>query len=176
MKSILLITMLAIIGSPQQFKFGKNEVNNWVVVLDGVMGGRSTGELSFTDHALVMQGDISLENNGGFASVRSPWGQYDLSEAEGIKMKVKGDGRKYTVMLEPTNQWYLPTYVVDVKTSKKWKTIDIPMSELRYSQVGRRMDQKPTAEDLAQVKRIGFILFDKQSGPYTLEVESLEFY
>ena len=175
----MLLTLVLLAATPtteMQFNFGKKDVNNWVVVLDGVMGGRSTGTASFTEKSMVLEGQISLENNGGFASIRSPWGSYDLSEAKGIRIKLKGDGRKHTLMLEPTKQWYLPTYVYDIKTKEKWQTIDIPVKDLRISQVGKQMEQGPSRDDLKAIKRMGFILFDKQSGPYRLEVASIEIY
>lgn len=46
-----------------------NEVGNWQVINDGVMGGLSKGQMIFTDDVSVFNGNISLENNGGFSSV-----------------------------------------------------------------------------------------------------------
>ena len=44
----------------------------WTTVNDPVMGGLSTSAVSFRDGGLVFSGSISLENNGGFTSARSP--------------------------------------------------------------------------------------------------------
>ena len=43
----------------------------WQVVNDDVMGGVSTSRFSVTNGVAVFRGEVSLENNGGFASVRS---------------------------------------------------------------------------------------------------------
>ncbi|MCH9723174.1 MAG: CIA30 family protein [Actinomycetia bacterium] len=48
------------------------EVAGWTTVTDPVMGGLSTSAVSFRDGGLVFSGSISLENNGGFTSARSP--------------------------------------------------------------------------------------------------------
>ena len=47
-------------------------VATWTTVNDPVMGGRSTSTVTFGDGGLVFSGDISLDNNGGFASARGP--------------------------------------------------------------------------------------------------------
>ena len=46
--------------------------DGWRVTNDTVMGGVSSGELAWSDGALVFVGDLSLANGGGFASIRSP--------------------------------------------------------------------------------------------------------
>jgi hypothetical protein len=45
----------------------------WRAINDGVMGGVSLGEIVAIDNGLRFQGTLSLENNGGFASVRRPF-------------------------------------------------------------------------------------------------------
>ena len=46
--------------------------SGWQVVNDGVMGGVSEGTFEITDrNTLAFVGTLSLENNGGFASVRT---------------------------------------------------------------------------------------------------------
>ena len=49
----------------------ENELSNWTIINDEVMGGQSESRFSFNSHGIVIfKGDISLENNGGFASLR----------------------------------------------------------------------------------------------------------
>jgi len=44
----------------------------WQAVNDGVMGGVSQGRFRITDaRTMEFSGNLSLENNGGFASVRT---------------------------------------------------------------------------------------------------------
>ena len=71
----------------------------WVAVNDGVMGGRSTGGPTLPDGTLKFRGDLSLANNGGFASVRSVGRSFDLSSATAVVLRVKGDGRSYQLRL-----------------------------------------------------------------------------
>ena len=73
----------------------------WSVVNDTVMGGVSTGRLAWDDGALVFTGELSLDNNGGFASVRSPLvdpaAAAGWAERTGLAVEAQGDGRAWTV-------------------------------------------------------------------------------
>lgn len=69
---------------------------NWRVVDDGVMGGLSKGKIEISkDGILTFSGKLSLENNGGFSSLRTGDLKMDLAGAEGLVARVKGDGRTY---------------------------------------------------------------------------------
>ncbi len=47
-------------------------IKGWETVLDGVMGGRSTGRISAGEGGtLQFTGELSLENNGGFSQIRT---------------------------------------------------------------------------------------------------------
>jgi hypothetical protein len=79
------------------FTFQKSdEVNNWRIVNDGVMGGLSQSEIVLSDTSTaVFQGTVSLENNGGFSSTRTNPRFYNLAGYDGIILRLKGDGKKY---------------------------------------------------------------------------------
>lgn len=65
--------------------------SRWYVQVDGVMGGRSTGDLTFTDSGTVLDfsGDISLIG-GGFSSVRRRFSSaLDLSDHAGVVVEVE---------------------------------------------------------------------------------------
>ena len=73
----------------------KAMADQWVVINDGVMGGRSESQVVYSDEALLFTGNLSLENNGGFASVRAPWGDYDLSSFEEVVVRCSGLGGSF---------------------------------------------------------------------------------
>lgn len=66
----------------------------WRIVNDGVMGGLSTSRVGRTGEALRFAGEISLQNNGGFASIRRPVGAGG-GDAAGMALRVRGDGNRY---------------------------------------------------------------------------------
>ncbi len=65
--------------------------NKWRIVNDGVMGGLSTSKVNVEDDKIIFSGNVSLENNGGFASLRSPVKDCNFENFSGVKIKIKGD-------------------------------------------------------------------------------------
>ena len=72
MKLFTTIAMAILVQSQLIFDFNQtNPVNHWTVVDDVVMGGRSYGRFSIDSEGHgVFSGNVSLENNGGFSSLR----------------------------------------------------------------------------------------------------------
>ncbi len=66
-------TVMADDTTKSLFGFSRTDAaGEWQTVNDGVMGGVSDGRFRITDKkTLEFYGTLSLENNGGFASVRS---------------------------------------------------------------------------------------------------------
>ena len=67
----------------------------WLAVNDDVMGGRSHGNARIVDRQLHFSGTLSLDNGGGFASVRTQGRRLDLRDASAMLLQVRGDGRRY---------------------------------------------------------------------------------
>ena len=79
---------------------------SWYPVHDTVMGGRSKGGVRMADGGIAFEGYLSLENNGGFASIRSRDVPDALMQSQGIKIRVVGDGRTYlaTIRMKEYNR------------------------------------------------------------------------
>jgi len=106
---------------------------DWYVVDDNVMGGRSRGDFEIEPGALHFSGR-TVTRGGGFSSIRTETGPLDLSDFEGIRLRVQGDGRRYT--------WRLATdarvggseigYWADFDTTEdEWLDVDLPFSRFR---------------------------------------------
>jgi len=76
-----------------------DEGNRWRTINDAVMGGVSRGRLAVAAGIGVFSGEISLENNGGFASVRREPETLDLSGHAGLMLHIRGDGRCFQLRL-----------------------------------------------------------------------------
>lgn len=145
----------------------------WQAVNDGVMGGLSEGQGVMKDGILYFTGVLSLENNGGFASVRTSDLQSDFSGADGIALKVKGDGRTYQLRLA-TNAPRI-SYQADFATKPgEWLEVKVPFSEMKPSWRGRMLSGPEL--DLSKITQLGILLGDKKAGPFALEVDWLETY
>lgn len=102
----------------------------WYVVNDTVMGGRSEGDFQDAPGELRFTG-ITNTNGGGFSSIRTKATQLDLSSHDGIRLRLKGDGRRYTWRLATTARWRgrQISYWADFETQNgTWSTVNIPFS------------------------------------------------
>lgn len=172
---LLLIQLATVVRAEDNqtmlFDFSKpDSAEAWQTVNDGVMGGVSDGKVRITEKNLEFYGALSLDNNGGFASVRSKAAKMDLSMYDGLVFKVRGDGREYYLNLHvPTNQIAF-SYRASFKTENdKWNEVTIPFKDLKATSFGRVVEKgKPL--NPSNVESVGFLLADKKVGPFQLEV------
>jgi NADH dehydrogenase [ubiquinone] 1 alpha subcomplex assembly factor 1 len=149
----------------------KTEAPKWFSVNDGVMGGMSKGLADIKHGSLHFRGDLSLENNGGFSSIRTA-GNYDFSGKKALVMRVKGDGRTYQLRLATDARYRdsAVSYGAEFATeSGKWIEVKIPFGSLSPSWRGNKLDGP--AFDAAEVEEIGILIGDKKDGQFSLEVD-----
>jgi len=149
-----------------------NEEPAWAAQNDGVMGGVSTGRASIVEAKLLFTGELSLENNGGFAQIYSPTSQSDFSAFSAIHLRVKGDGRSYQFRLATDDRFRRSriAYRAEFETKKdQWSEVSIPLDSFRPSHHGRQLSGPPL--DLKSIRRIAFLLGDGVAGPFALEVD-----
>jgi len=124
---ILLTTTLLFQGPMELFDFRKGaDLSGWQVVDDVVMGGRSEGGLYLNDEGHgVFEGDISLENFGGFSSVRHRFNGESMSEYSTFVIRLKGDSKRYQFRTK-SNMYSRHSYAAYFETSGDWQEIKIP--------------------------------------------------
>ncbi|PFG10228.1 MULTISPECIES: CIA30 family protein [unclassified Marinobacter] len=144
----------------------------WYAVNDGVMGGESRGGPAIVDGRLVFSGQISLENNGGFSSVKSSGHQFDLSACHSLRLRLKGDGRSYQLRLYTDARYgHSPiAYTAEFPTlAGEWTEPVIPIALLSPHFRGRALSGPPL--DVEHVEAMGLLLGDKRAGAFELRVE-----
>ena len=104
------------------------DVEPWRSINDGVMGGVSAGGMLQSDEGLKFSGRLSLENNGGFSSVRRLVSQ-DLSNAIGVRIQVRGDGREYQFRIRQNAGFDGVSWSSAFSSSKKWQQIDMALDQ-----------------------------------------------
>jgi transforming growth factor-beta-induced protein len=182
MKNLLILTVVAmtglfsssaLAGERTISAFDGEDSLRWRTMNDGVMGGRSQGDAVTSENAtLLFAGDISLENNGGFSSIRTRPQDLQLGEYDGLKIRVQGDGRSYKMSLRTSGSSSWIAYWADFETVKgKWITVDIPFSEWAPTTFGRKLAGPRLIP--ARINSVGFMLYDKKAGPFSLEVDSI---
>lgn len=151
---------------------GADAAKEWQTINDGVMGGVSDGKFKITDKkTLDFYGTLSLENNGGFASVRSKAKKLGLKKGDVLVAKVRGDGREYSMNLHVPRPLVAFSYRATVQTKKdEWIEVKLPLDKFVATSFGRPVrDAGPV--DPQEVNGLGFLLGDKKAGPFKLEVE-----
>jgi monofunctional biosynthetic peptidoglycan transglycosylase len=145
----------------------------WFSINDGVMGGVSSSAMNVTPDGLVFEGELSLENNGGFASVRRQVDS-DLSTATGLQLKVRADGRTYQVRLRHDGRFDGIAWRAEFSTSAQWQTVTLDFSEFKPVFRGRQIiDAGPVLP--SKIRQIGFMVADRMPGPFRLEIGAIEF-
>ncbi len=157
--------------------FGSESTDlGWFVVNDNVMGGRSEGGFTVEQGELYFAGSTNTRG-GGFSSIRTSPLQLDLSSYAGVRLRVKGDGRRYTFRLTTNARWWgRPiSYWADFETEDgAWMTIDVPFSRFVPQFRGTRLDGPGLGP--GQISSLGLMIYDKLDGPFELRVASIHAY
>ena len=150
-------------------------VASWTTVNDPVMGGRSTSTVAFGDGGLEFSGNISLDNNGGFASARGPVDAEIGRRATGatsLRVRALGDGKTYVLKVETGQPWsYIQRFATEAGVRR---TYDLPVGG--FEPVGMFLDPVPSAAPLdpSTISRVALYILDKQEGPFQLVVSSID--
>jgi monofunctional biosynthetic peptidoglycan transglycosylase len=135
------------------------------------MGGRSASRFRATrDGTGIFEGVVSLENNGGFASVRAGIESADLSGLTGVRLRVRGDGHRYRLTLRNDRKLSGLNYMHDFPTTAgEWTEVILPFAGFQASIRGYRPPDAPPL-DPSRIRQVGLMIADKQAGPFRLEV------
>lgn len=168
--------MCAADASEQQVLFAFDRSGAWSVVNDTVMGGRSASAVNIDDGMLRFRGQLSLENNGGFASIQNAV-ELNLRNRDGIRLRVRGDGRDYQLRLQTDARYFGRPVAFSATfptTAGKWTEVDVPFEQFKAGFRGRRLDGYEL--DTSRIERVGILLGDKQPGAFELDVDWLAAY
>lgn len=142
----------------------------WLPADDGLMGGVSCSSFARTaDGHAAFRGCVSLENNGGFCSVRSPDLPARLTGGAAIALRVRGDGRTYTLCLHTRTLLPGTSYRCRfTPPAGEWVRVVLPFADFVLMRFGQRAGVSPV--DPAAVTGLSLLVADRQEGPFTLEV------
>ncbi len=146
----------------------------WFSQDDPVMGGVSRSQLAHLPAgAMLFSGTVRLENNGGFASVRgrATREHADISAFNAIALRVRGDGKSHGFTLGKASQNNVMYQARFSTRAGEWQEIVLPYREFRPSRFGNLLNLP--AFDGRDVGMYGFIISDKQTGRFALEVDNV---
>ena len=167
------MTIFSSMPSQVIFDFNKSaEIQNWLIVDDVVMGGKSSGTFNLNaDGFGVFEGNISLDNNGGFSSVRYRFEKTLVKEYSTVHIKLRGDGKKYQFRIKAKSGDYY-SYISPFQTTGEWQEIEIPLKEMYPSFRGRKLDQPNFSDDY--IEEITFLIGNKKEEDLLLLIAKIE--
>ena len=192
---LLIVTLLPAFGAGQEIPnpgtngddteqilidFSNTSAAGWQIVNDSVMGGVSRSRLQMHEDGYAeFSGTVSLENNGGFASVRTrAQSPVDLSDFDGLSVHVLGDGKTYSLRLRTVKNGRLTRYSHEARfatTAGEWETHKLAYSDFSPVFRGNAVRGNPGLNPEA-ILEIGFMIQDGQEGPFELSVQRLSVY
>lgn len=169
----LAITMNADAASEKMiFDFqGRTNSTKWQVVNDDVMGGVSTSQFQLlTNGGAIFSGVVSLENNGGFASVRSTPVRENLNGTDAFVLRVRGDGRRYKFTVRTEAGFNALNYQAEFTTKRgEWEEHRLAFKDFMPTFRGRVLTDVPPLIP-SKITSVGLLISDKKAGPFRLEM------
>ncbi len=145
------------------------------IINDTVMGGCSHCRVQISNQNIHFRGEVSLANNGGFASMRGQWpwlNQTTSKESNAVRIKVQGDGKQYQFHLLTVDNHDGSAYVFDFETqADKICTIHMPLHAFSTRYRGRPI-QKPPLQ-LNHVTEYGLLIGKQQTGEFQIVLKEL---
>lgn len=155
------------------FEFDSHdEIDTFYPIDDRVMGGVSNSCLSIAEDSVAsFHGTVSLENNGGFASVRAPLNCLDFADASTLKLQVKGDGKCYKLRLFNVATFDSVAFEQSFRPLMGiWHEVALPLESFRAVWRGRPVANSHKFQT-AQVCALGLMISEKQIGEFELLVD-----
>ena len=148
--------------------------NAWHAIDDRVMGGisRSTLRHDPAGHA-VFEGTVSVERNGGFASVRSSPGERGLPGAQASLIELRGDNKQFKLSLLTDDGFDSLNYQASfTPASSAWQPLHLPLAEFRATFRGREVLEAPPL-DPARICQVGLMIASRQAGRFALDIRRI---
>jgi len=154
------------------FKFEKtSDITPWKNADDIVMGGKSSGTFSLNkDGKGVFEGHVSLENNGGFSSLKYQLDKISTKGFSKIRLKIKGDGKRYQFRIKQKVS-DKHAYISYFDTTANWEFIEFNLSNMYPTFRGKKVDIPNYDAD--SIEEIGFLIANKKAEHFKLEIDSI---
>lgn len=149
----------------------KSDLQDWIIVDDVVMGGESLSTFKLNDDGYgIFEGNISIDNNGGFSSLRYRFLKKTIKAYTQVKIRLRGDGKKYQFRVKSSSADYF-SFIAPFLTSGEWQEIVIPLEDMYPSFRGRRLNQPNFSSDY--IEELAFLIGNKKSESFKLLIDKI---
>ncbi|MBJ31251.1 MAG: hypothetical protein CL466_07540 [Acidimicrobiaceae bacterium] len=144
----------------------------WIIVNDGVMGGRSRAQGVIEDSVLTWSGTI-VTIGGGFSSIRGPV-EGEFAGATSLTLRIRNDGRRYELLVEDAfSERARVTHYNPIETiAGGWQEVSVPLTEMEGRVFGNPVMAEPFVPELAT--QVGVILADGIDGEFQFEIDWID--
>jgi hypothetical protein len=147
-------------------------INKWQILNDGVMGGLSNSSIQLTKESHgKFAGGVSIENNGGFASVQLPTDIQVESSNQQIVLKIKGDGKTYQCRLKGSRS-QSESYVHEFTTNGEWQTIKLKINDFYPQYRGRKLNAPNF--NFKSIEQFSFLIASKKEANFELLIDFID--
>jgi len=146
----------------------------WAAIDDRVMGGVSQSRMrQVAEGHAVFEGHVSLERNGGFASVRSDSSPLGKTGATACLIETRGDGKRYKLSILTDDAFNSVVYQASFAPAPDaWQTLCLPLADFRSSFRGREVRGAPPLHPF-RIRQVGLLIGDRQEGAFSLQVRCI---
>lgn len=179
MKILLIIMAFSTTTSGFIFNFGtQNNTETWRIVNDAVMGGLSTSGITENKNSILFKGETSLDNNGGFASMRTLIEKDSLKDCTTMTIRFKSSStdRTFGLSLKTSQRYYIPyhKFTFSPKTND-WEELKVNITEFKHYRISEIIGENMPLDVLSEVFNIALIVSDTKAGPFDIEIDFIKF-
>ena len=174
MKTLIgALAIMTLLHSATLFDFNAEaDIRSWRIVNDTVMGGRSYCSFRLNDDGHgVFKGTVSLENNGGFSSVRYRFAETNVGNYTKLVLKVKGDGKRYQLRVKDNGRRYY-SYINYFETTGEWQEIEMTLADMYPYFRGYVLDRPNFAHE--SIEELSILIGNKKAEEFELLIDSIE--
>jgi hypothetical protein len=147
------------------------DLNDWQIVNDGVMGGLSQSSINLDEEGnAVFTGQISLENNGGFASVRHETDITGVQKYSYINLKVKGKPSTYQFRIKK-NEGETHSYIQEFEVTSEWETVQLKLSSFYPRYRGRSLNLPNFEANV--IREVAILIGNGKKEEFKLEIDKI---
>ena len=168
----IILFSISLMSAKVVFNFSENvSLQNWRVIDDGVMGGLSKGSLriNYEGHG-VFSGSISLDNYGGFSSVRYNTNAIDVTRYKYISIIAFGDNKEYQLRIK-SDYYDRHVYSKSFFVKNEWQEILVPFSEMKPQFRGRLLRMAKFNDE--SIVEVGILIGNKVAENFTLFIDNI---
>lgn len=145
------------------------DITPWEIVDDVVMGGQSEGHFKLNDAGnALFSGTVSLENNGGFSSVRYQFQPKEVSAYTQVQIRLKGDGKPYQFRIK-SQASEEHSYVQEFETTGDWEIIELRLSDFYPTYRGMKLRRPNYSGET--MEEIAFLIGNQKAETFALELD-----